>query len=97
MSYADAAELFDDIRPDFFEEAPPRPAPDRTASRFGEVEREAIRKAIAEAWPGPNGWDSVPAAERVGRHAIGCTAADLRESELAEVAAIAREVLGLDQ
>jgi hypothetical protein len=71
-------------------------------NRLTDQDRGTIRRAVRETvahWNYGRGPANsyVPQStdyltlERIGHHAIGCTDADLRESELAEIAALARD------
>lgn len=67
------------------------PAPDRTASRLTDADRDAVRRRLADT---TRGWSRIAghyvttadALTRTACHAIGCTAHDLRPSELVELA-----------
>lgn len=67
------------------------PAPDRTASRLTDADRDAVRRRLEELTAR---WARIPGhyvttADTLTRsacHAIGCTAHDLRPSELLELA-----------
>lgn len=65
--------------------------PDRTSSRLTDADRDAVRRRLAEITAR---WTLIPghyvetsaALNRAGAHAIGCSAHDLRPSELLELA-----------
>lgn len=75
-----------------------------TANRLTENDRDTIRGRMAETrrmWVtsatgtyNPS-WDHVDSLERIGWHAIGCSAVDLRDSELAEIHELAVTAAGL--
>jgi hypothetical protein len=60
-------------------------------NRLTDYDRNIICRAVTgvvACWSGPRNATDVLALERIARHSIGCTEAELRESELDEIAAI---------
>jgi hypothetical protein len=70
--------------------------PDQTANRLTIEDHARICVAVADyAARSARVIDSerLTTAERIAHHAIGCTAADLREIEQREIAALVRRIL----
>lgn len=72
--------------------------PRRHANRFTTSDRVAIRDRVTELfvkWGSPKQHRSldVLALQRAGAHAIGCSFADLRDVELAEIESIVQHVM----
>jgi hypothetical protein len=75
---------------------------DLSTSRLTSVDYNAMKRRLRETiYQYGRGyqpkWSDVPTLERLARHAIGCSEADLRDSELAEVHDIVVDMLGLGQ
>lgn len=76
----------------------------RDENRFTESDRATIRARMDETFdnwsrPGPYTpvWADVETMQRIACHAIGCTEADLRASELAEIRGGVLRTLGLEE
>lgn len=71
----------------------------KTENRLTESDRLTIKGRLSETvtgWgPHAPSYSDVGALERVGHHAIGCTAHDLRLSEITEIREAAITALGL--
>ena len=76
-----------------------------TDNRLTDSDRSTITARLAEtaakyrhpsSLPNTPRWSDVPTMERVAAHAIGCSADDLRDSEMSEIRAIVLTSLGLE-
>ena len=72
-----------------------------TENRLTDSDRTAITARLAEVVEGYGGpyrptWADAPTLERIAVHSIGCSADDLRDSEMSEIRAIVLTSLGLE-